>query len=66
MTQCFFSQHNIEHIDYKDVELLKLFLGPHSRIMPRKKSGVSSKKQRELARAIKRARFMGLLPFVSH
>lgn len=63
--QCFFTQNNIKHIDYKDVDLLKKFLNPHARIMSKKKTGVSSKYQRQLALAIKRARFMGLLPFVA-
>ena len=64
MKQCFFTQNNIKFIDYKDVELLKKFLNPHGRIMPRKKTGVCSKSQRQLALAVKRARFMGLLPYI--
>lgn len=52
-------------IDYKDVELLKKFLNPHARILNKKKTAVSAKEQRELALAIKRARFMGFLPFVA-
>ena len=63
--QCFFKQNNIQHIDYKDVDLLKKFLNPHARIMAKKKTFVSSKSQRKLSLAIKRARFMGLLPFVA-
>lgn len=55
----------IEHADYKDVDTLKKFITPHARIQSRKRSGVSAKLQRELATAIKRARFMGLLPYVS-
>jgi len=62
--QCYFSSNNIKHIDYKDVELLKKFLDPYARIVPRKKSGTSMKNQRKLALAVKNARFMGLLPFV--
>ncbi len=65
MKQCYFSQNNINHIDYKDTEILKKFINPHSRMISRKKSGVNAKNQRKLATAIKRARFMGLLPFVS-
>ena len=60
----FFSTHNIKHIDYKDVELLKRFVNPHGRIMARKRTGLTAAHQRSLANAIKRARFMGLLPFV--
>lgn len=63
--QCFFKQNNINHIDYKDTDILKKFINPHGRIMSTKKSGVCSKNQRKLAMAIKRARFMALMPFVA-
>ncbi len=65
MKQDYFNENNIKYIDYKDVELLKKFLNPHARIMSRKRTGITAKNQRNLATAIKRARFMGLLPFVS-
>lgn len=65
MKQCFFSQNNINHIDYKDTEILKKFLNPHARMISRKRTGVSARNQRKLALAVKRARFMGLLPYVS-
>jgi small subunit ribosomal protein S18 len=63
--QCYFSSNGIKHIDYKDVEMLKKFINPHARIISRKKTGTSAKYQRKLALAIKRARFMALLPYVS-
>ena len=63
--QCYFDSNNIKHIDYKDVELLKKFINPHARMVGKKRTGVSSKNQRKLATAIKRARFMGILPFVA-
>ncbi len=63
--QCYFSQNNIRYIDFKDVELLKKFLNPHGRIQARKRTGVSAKSQRQLAMAVKHARFMGLLPFIT-
>ena len=63
--QCYFSENNIRHIDYKDTEILKKFLNPHARMISRKKSGVSAKSQRHLSVAVKRARFMGLLPYVA-
>ncbi len=63
--QCFFKQNGINHIDYKDTEILKKFINPHGRILARKKTGVSSKNQRKLANAIKLARFMGLMPYVA-
>lgn len=65
MKQDYFKENKIEHIDYKDVETLKKFITPHARIQSRKRTNISANHQRELATAIKRARFMGLLPFVS-
>lgn len=63
--QCFFTHNNIKHIDYKDTDILKKFLNPHGRMISRKRTGVCSKSQRQLAEAVKRARFMGLLPYVA-
>ncbi len=54
----------ITHIDYKDVEFLKQYITKFNRIVPRYYSKVCLKHQKELARAIKRARYMALLPFV--
>jgi len=65
MKQDYFSLNNIKHIDYKDVEILKKFLNPNGKIMSHKRTGVTSKNQRQLALAVKRARFLGLLPFVA-
>ena len=65
MKQDYFSANNIKHIDYKDVTILKKFLNPNGKIMSHKRTGVTSKNQRELAQAVKRARFLGLLPFVA-
>jgi len=65
MKQDFFSSNNIKHIDYKDIEILKKFLNPNGKIMSHKRTGVTSKNQRQLATAVKRARFLGLLPFVA-
>ena len=56
--------HDITYIDYKDTEVLKKFLTPHGQIMARKKSGLTAYQQRLVSRAIKYARFMGLLPYV--
>ncbi len=55
----------VTYVDYKDTELLKKFLNPHARIISRRKTGLSAKNQRQIALAIKRARFLGLLPFVA-
>lgn len=52
-------------IDYKDVELLRRFTSGYAKIVPRRRSGVGMRQQRKLAQAIKRARFMGLLPYVN-
>lgn len=54
-----------EYFDYKDVDYLKKFLNPHARILSRKRTGLNAKEQRELAQAVKRARFMGLIPYTS-
>jgi small subunit ribosomal protein S18 len=56
--------HDVTHIDYKDTEVLKKFLTPHGQIVNRRKSGLTAYQQRLVAQAIKRARFMGLLPYV--
>ena len=64
-TQCYFTTNNVKQIDYKDIDILKKFLNPHARILGKGRTGVCSKHQRQLAQAIKRSRFMGLLPFVA-
>jgi small subunit ribosomal protein S18 len=56
---------DLSRIDYKDVAILKKFTNPHGRIYARKRTNVTAKHQRMVAEAIKRARYMGLLPFVS-
>ncbi|MCI0532833.1 30S ribosomal protein S18 [bacterium] len=55
----------MKHVDYKDIEMLKKYVNPHSRILSKKRTGIGTRNQRRIAKAIKRARFMGLLPFVS-
>jgi len=65
MKQDYFSSNNIKHIDYKDVELLRKFLAPSARMLARRRTDVTAKNQRKLSIAIKRARFMGLLPFIA-
>ncbi len=61
---CPFSGENAPVIDYKDVRLLQRFISERGKIVPSRITAVSTKKQRELAKAIKRARFLGLLPYV--
>lgn len=54
----------IQRIDYKDTETLKKFLNPHGKILARRRTGLSARGQRSLSEAVKRARFMALLPFI--
>ena len=61
----YFTDNNISYVDYKDTDTLKKFLTTHARIQSRKKSGIGAEHQRGLATAIKRARFLALLPYVS-
>jgi small subunit ribosomal protein S18 len=61
---CPFSGDNAPQIDYKDVKLLQRFVSERGKIVPSRITAVSAKKQRELAQAIKRARFLGLMPYV--
>ena len=56
------TQNDIRHVDYKDVDLLKQFVNPHGRMMSRKKTGLTAKQQRAVEEALKRARFMALMP----
>jgi small subunit ribosomal protein S18 len=58
------TQNDIQYVDYKDVELLKQFVNPHGRIMSRRRLQLTAKQQRAVEAAIKRARFMALLPYV--
>ena len=62
---CYFTKNKIESIDYKDIELLKRFISANGKIIPRRVTGTRAKYQRMLATAIKRARQMALLPYVS-
>lgn len=61
-------REEIEHkkfVDYKDVEYLKQFTNPHAKILGKKRTGISAARQREIALAIKRARFMALMPYLA-
>lgn len=60
----YFEENQIKHIDYKDVAVLSKFINPFGRILSRKRTGLTAKNQRKLANAIKRSRFMGLMPYV--
>ena len=60
---CPFSAKEAPRIDYKDVRLLQGFVSERGKIVPSRITAVSAKKQRELAQAIKRARFIGIMPY---
>jgi small subunit ribosomal protein S18 len=62
---CKFSAEGIEYIDYKDVNLLKQFIPERAKILPRRISGNSARHQRMLAKALKRARHLALLPYTT-
>jgi len=62
--QDYFKENNTV-VDYKAIDVLSKFINPHGRILSRKKTNLSAKNQRALANAIKRARFMGLMPYVA-
>lgn len=64
MKQCHFCTNNINSVDYKKTETLRKFLTHHGRIVPKSETGICARHQRKLATAIKRARFMALLPYV--
>lgn len=61
---CTFCVEKIRKIDYKNVEILRNYISLQGRVLPRKRTGVCAKHQRQLARAIKRARHLALLPFI--
>ncbi len=65
LRNCYFCQEKIKEIDYKDTDLLRRFTSGQAKILPPKRTGLCAKHQRRLARAIKRARLMGLLPFTT-
>ena len=58
------TQNDIRHVDYKDVDLLKQFVNAHGRMVSRRRASLTSKQQRAVEAAVKRARFMGLLPHI--
>ncbi len=60
---CYFTVNNLKDVDYKDIELLKKFISETGKIVPSRITGTSAKFQRRLSNAIKRARFLSLLPY---
>ena len=64
MKQCVFCSQNVKEMNHLDVEMLRRFISSQAKIIDPRHTGVCAKHQRRLARAIKRARIIGLLPFV--
>jgi small subunit ribosomal protein S18 len=62
---CRFKKTGIKYVDYKDPEFLKKFLNEQGKILPRRLTGTSLKFQRKVSQAVKRARHLALLPFVT-
>ncbi|MBO4692136.1 MAG: 30S ribosomal protein S18 [Bacteroidales bacterium] len=62
---CRFKKAGIKYVDYKDAEFLKKFLNEQGKILPRRLTGTSLKFQKKVAQAIKRARHLALLPYVT-
>ena len=62
---CRFKKAGIKYVDYKDAEFLKKFLNEQGKILPRRLTGTSLKFQKKVAQAIKRARHIALLPYVT-
>ena len=62
---CKFTADGIEYIDYKDVATLRSFVPERAKILPRRISGTSARHQRMLARALRRARFLALIPYTT-
>jgi len=62
---CWFTENNVQFIDYKDEKILRRFVSERGKIIPRRISGTSAKYQRMLNQAVKRARQMAILPFVA-
>jgi len=61
--KCRLCEQQVQEVDYKDISLLRKFISPQGKIINKKRSGTCSKHQRALARAVKRARILALLPF---
>ena len=62
---CYFTKNNITYIDYKDVEKLKKYVTERGKILPKRITGTCAIHQREVTRAIKRARIVALLPYTA-
>ena len=63
---CRFTQLGVEEIDYKDLDTLNAYITETGKVMPSRNTGTKARYQRQLATAIKRARFLALLPYTDH
>lgn len=63
--QDYYTANRIMHIDYRDTAILSKFVDPHGRVMNNRRTGLTAKHQRQVTQAIKRARFMGLMPYIA-
>ncbi|CAL4325267.1 30S ribosomal protein S18 [Buchnera aphidicola (Thelaxes suberi)] len=63
---CRFTAESIKEIDYKDISILKNYITESGKMVPSRITGTKSKYQRQLSRAIKRSRFLALLPYTDH
>ncbi|MDZ7771780.1 MAG: 30S ribosomal protein S18 [Balneolaceae bacterium] len=63
--ECKFTKAGVEYIDYKETDTLERFMNDQGKILPRRVTGTSAKFQRQLTTAIKRARFLGMIPYVA-
>ena len=62
--RCYFTENKMDYIDFKEYEMLRRFISDRGKILPRRVTGTKAYYQKHLAAAIKRARFMALLPYV--
>ncbi len=62
---CRFLKHKIQYVDYKDANFLRQFLNEQGKILPRRLTGTSLKYQRKVSKAVKRARHLAILPYVT-
>ncbi len=64
MKRDYIEENKISHVDYKDLELLNKFRNQHGRIIARRHTGLSAKNQKKVEKAIKQARFLGLIAYI--
>ena len=62
---CYFCLNGLKEVDYKNARVLQKFLSGYAKILPRKKTGLCAKHQRKLAQAVKRARYMAIIPYTT-